>query len=74
MDWKFSRLDRNMNEELELIEYADLKKAVKKIVKPKRCARQFTRTCDMDKNQVLSRHEWVECLSRNAIDGKLINF
>ncbi|XP_044732171.1 SPARC-related modular calcium-binding protein 1 isoform X2 [Chrysoperla carnea] len=71
LDWKFTVLDRNSNDNLEISEYVDFKRIVKKNVKPKRCARQFTRTCDTNKDHNITRQEWIECLSRNAIDVSL---
>lgn len=67
IEWKFSSLDTDKNETLTKIEYRDLKRLVRKVVRPKRCSRTFIRTCDTDHNSVLSKTEWTNCLS---IDGK----
>lgn len=70
IEWKFKRLDRDHNAALDKIEYRDLRKIVKKFVKPKRCAKNFPRSCDVDKDQIISRQEWADCLSRDGMDGR----
>lgn len=67
-EWKFSSLDTDKNGTLSKIEYRDLKRLVRKVVRPKRCSRTFIRTCDTDHNSLVSKIEWTNCLS---IDGKL---
>lgn len=66
-EWKFNNLDADKNESLTRIEYRDLKRLVRKVVRPKRCSRTFIRNCDTDHNSVVSKVEWTNCLS---IDGK----
>lgn len=62
-EWKFSVLDSDKSGNLTKIEYKDLRKLVRKVVRPKRCARAFIRICDTDRNNVLSKTEWTKCLS-----------
>jgi Ca2+-binding EF-hand superfamily protein len=62
LDWKFSMMDIDKDNFLDKTEYRDLRRLVKKVVKPKRCVKTFTRVCDMDNDQRISREEWVSCL------------
>jgi Secreted protein acidic and rich in cysteine Ca binding region. len=62
LDWKFSVMDTNRDNFLDKTEYRDLRRLVKKVVKPKRCVKTFTKMCDMDNDQRISRDEWVSCL------------
>jgi len=66
IEWKFSTLDVDKSNNLTKVEYRDLRKLVRKVVRPKRCARAFIRMCDMDHNIVLSKTEWTNCLSPNS--------
>jgi SPARC-related modular calcium-binding protein len=70
LEWQFRKLDRNGDKILDKSEYRDLRKIVKKAVKPKRCAKSFARACDMDRDQLISGREWAECLSKDLMDGK----
>ncbi|GFG37680.1 hypothetical protein Cfor_12164, partial [Coptotermes formosanus] len=62
LDWKFSVMDIDKDNFLDKTEYRDLRRLVKKVVKPKRCVKTFTKVCDMDNDQRISREEWVSCL------------
>lgn len=67
-------LDQNSDNILDKFEYRDLRKVVRKVVKPKKCARQFPRTCDVNKDGRISIQEWTDCLTRDGrmdMDGKL---
>ncbi|CAH1108210.1 unnamed protein product [Psylliodes chrysocephalus] len=66
--WKFRMLDQNSDNILDKFEYRDLRKVVRKVVKPKKCARQFPRTCDVNKDGRISIQEWTDCLTR---DGRM---
>ncbi|XP_073845966.1 SPARC related modular calcium binding-like protein magu isoform X5 [Musca autumnalis] len=66
MEWKFSQLDVNRNQMLDKNEYRELKKLVKRAVKPKRCGRAFGKFCDVDSDERLSRLEWNSCLSKDG--------
>ncbi|XP_059617873.1 SPARC-related modular calcium-binding protein 1 isoform X2 [Phlebotomus argentipes] len=73
LEWKFIGLDRNRNNILDKGEFRELKKLVKKIVKPKRCARAFGKFCDEDHNEKLSKSEWSSCFTKdtsNLLQGK----
>lgn len=67
-EWKFGMLDVDKSNNLTKVEYRDLKRLVRKVIRPKRCSRTFIRICDTDHNGVVSKPEWTNCLS---IDGKL---
>ncbi|KAF4517666.1 hypothetical protein B566_EDAN004960 [Ephemera danica] len=62
LDWKFSSLDQNRDQQLEKHEYRGLRRLVRRIIMPRRCAKTFTRTCDADQNEIISREEWNDCL------------
>ncbi|KAJ9587609.1 hypothetical protein L9F63_018991, partial [Diploptera punctata] len=62
LDWKFSTMDKNGDNVLVKTEYRDLRRLVKKVVKPKRCAKTFTKLCDPNEDENISRDEWVSCL------------
>lgn len=66
--WKFRALDLNNDEVLDKTEYRDLRKVVKKAVRPKRCAKNFPRSCDVNSDQMIGLQEWAECLTRDGID------
>lgn len=70
LTWKFNNLDLNDNSILEKGEYKDLKRIVKKVMKPKKCAKQFPRICDVDRDSVITLQEWDECLHRDGLGGK----
>ncbi|XP_022908370.1 SPARC-related modular calcium-binding protein 2 isoform X2 [Onthophagus taurus] len=68
LDWKFKQMDRNNDDQLDKTEYRDLKKIVKKAVKPKRCAKSFAKACDMNRDQLIGREEWADCLTKDGRD------
>lgn len=70
LEWKFNKMDEDKNGNLDKNEYRTLRRIVKKAVKPLKCAKQFPKVCDVDKNDYISRAEWVDCLSRDGMDGK----
>ncbi|KAL4705698.1 hypothetical protein ACJJTC_018771 [Scirpophaga incertulas] len=61
-DWKFAELDRDGSGGLHRAEYRGLRRLVRKVVKPKRCARAWARGCDADGDGDISRGEWAACL------------
>ena len=61
--WKFVTLDENGDGFLDKDEYKELKRLAKRAVRPKKCARIFARTCDLNKDFKLSRQEWGACLT-----------
>ncbi|XP_021355081.1 SPARC-related modular calcium-binding protein 2-like isoform X3 [Mizuhopecten yessoensis] len=62
VDWKFSQLDRNNDNKLRRREVRSLKRMVKKVIKPRACARNFAKYCDLDQNKRIERKEWSICL------------
>ncbi|CAH0716437.1 unnamed protein product, partial [Brenthis ino] len=64
-DWKFRELDRDRSGTLQKSEYRGLRRLIKKVVKPKRCARAWTRGCDGDGDGEIARAEWAACLLSN---------
>ncbi|XP_026333307.1 SPARC-related modular calcium-binding protein 2 [Hyposmocoma kahamanoa] len=64
-EWKFRELDRDRSGALQKSEYRGLRRLIKKVVKPKRCARAWARGCDGDGDGAIARSEWVSCLLAN---------
>lgn len=69
LEWKFAILDQNRDQLLDKSEYDPLWKLVRRMVKPKRCAKSFSRACDINADSRISSIEWGQCLSRDGIDG-----
>ncbi|XP_021695722.1 SPARC-related modular calcium-binding protein 2 isoform X2 [Aedes aegypti] len=67
LDWKFASIDGNRNGVLDKTEYRELKRLIKKVVKPKRCGRSFGKSCDADQDERLSRLEWANCFSKDNL-------
>ncbi|XP_046819166.1 SPARC-related modular calcium-binding protein 2 isoform X3 [Vespa crabro] len=65
LSWKFATLDKDGDGYLDRAEYKELRKLAKKAVRPKRCARTFARTCDLNRDLKLSRQEWGACLAND---------
>jgi hypothetical protein len=74
LEWKFSSLDTNNDQQLERHEYRGLRRLVRKVVPPRRCARTFTRTCDLNHDEKLSREEWTACLGVDFNSEYLFHF
>lgn len=72
IEWKFNSLDIDKNGNLTKVEYRDLKRLVRKVVRPKRCSRMFVRLCDTDKNNELTKTEWTNCLSEDGNSYNII--
>ncbi|XP_030379820.1 SPARC-related modular calcium-binding protein 2 isoform X2 [Scaptodrosophila lebanonensis] len=66
LDWKFAQLDGNGNKMLDKQEVRELKKLVKRAVKPRRCGRAFGKYCNGNKDEGLSRSEWSNCLAKDG--------
>ncbi|XP_063634098.1 SPARC-related modular calcium-binding protein 1 isoform X1 [Cydia splendana] len=64
-DWKFGELDRDRSGALQKPEYRGLRRLIKKLVKPKRCARAWARGCDADGDGEIAATEWAACLLDN---------
>ncbi|XP_055611004.1 SPARC-related modular calcium-binding protein 2 isoform X2 [Uranotaenia lowii] len=67
LEWKFASIDGNRNGVLDKNEYRELKRLIKKVVKPKRCGRSFGKNCDADQDERLSRLEWANCFSKDNL-------
>lgn len=65
LSWKFVTLDKNEDGYLDRAEYKELRRLAKKAVRPKKCARTFARTCDLNRDLKLSRQEWGACLAND---------
>ncbi|XP_011860209.1 PREDICTED: SPARC-related modular calcium-binding protein 1 [Vollenhovia emeryi] len=63
LSWKFLMLDQNADGYLDKTEYQELRRLAKKAVRPKKCARTFARTCDLNRDLKLSKQEWGACLA-----------
>ncbi|KAM8712866.1 hypothetical protein ACLKA7_013231 [Drosophila subpalustris] len=70
LDWKFAQLDANGNQLLDRQEVRELKKLVKRAVKPRRCGRAFGKYCDVNRDDSLSSQEWSSCLAKDASHRK----
>ncbi|KAI0211466.1 hypothetical protein LSAT2_003687 [Lamellibrachia satsuma] len=62
IEWKFSQLDVDNNNVLTRAEIRSLRRMLKKIVKPKTCAKKFHKYCDSDNDRKIARSEWSVCL------------
>uniref|UniRef100_A0A1Q3G572 Putative sparc-related modular calcium-binding protein 2 n=1 Tax=Culex tarsalis TaxID=7177 RepID=A0A1Q3G572_CULTA len=71
LDWKFGSIDGNKNGMLDKNEYRELKRLIKKVVKPKRCGRSFGKSCDADQDERLSRLEWSNCFSKDNLTPEM---
>jgi len=65
LSWKFLMLDQNADGYLDKAEYKELRRLAKKAVRPKKCARTFARTCDLNRDLKLSKQEWGACLAND---------
>lgn len=71
LSWKFMTLDKNTDGFLDREEYRELRRLARKAVRPKKCARTFARTCDLNRDLKLSRQEWGACLALDFTSLKL---
>jgi hypothetical protein len=74
IEWKFSELDTDKDESLGRHEVRQLKDIVKKLVRPKACARDFESFCDRNQDDRMERNEWSVCLGvdQNSKSGKTV--
>lgn len=63
LDWKFGQLDRDRSGFLSRDEYAEVRRVVRRVARPRRCARAFAKLCDLDRDLRIARHEWTACLA-----------
>ncbi|XP_017120281.1 SPARC-related modular calcium-binding protein 1 isoform X1 [Drosophila elegans] len=64
LEWKFSKLDTNGNKLLDRQEVRELKKVLRRHVKPRRCGRTFGKYCDVTKDANLNWLEWSICFTK----------
>lgn len=74
LEWKFASIDGNKNGVLDKNEYRELKRLIKKVVKPKRCGRSFGKSCDADQDERLSRLEWSNCFSKDNLTPEMEHY
>ena len=65
VEWKFHQLDKNSDRLLRRKEIRVVKRLIKKIVRPKPCARTFDLYCDLDGDTKVTVIEWTLCLGIN---------
>ncbi|XP_077301993.1 uncharacterized protein LOC143922567 isoform X3 [Arctopsyche grandis] len=65
VEWKFNLLDKDDNKYLDRNEYKAIRRTIKKVVKPYRCARTLD-LCDADQNGMITKPEWVSCIMNNT--------
>ncbi|XP_070140909.1 SPARC-related modular calcium-binding protein 2 isoform X4 [Drosophila kikkawai] len=73
LEWKFAKLDTNGNQLLDRQEVKELKKVLKRNVKPRRCGRTFGKYCDVTKDENLNALEWSICFTNklnNLLNSK----
>ncbi|XP_020800655.1 SPARC-related modular calcium-binding protein 1 isoform X1 [Drosophila serrata] len=63
LEWKFAKLDTNGNQLLDRQEVRELKKVLKRNIKPRRCGRTFGKYCDVTKDENLNGLEWSICFT-----------
>ncbi|KAI5701317.1 hypothetical protein M8J75_008326 [Diaphorina citri] len=63
VEWKFRQLDLDSSGNLTQPEYDQVKKLIRKVVKPKKCSRIFIQLCDTDKDESLTKTEWTQCMA-----------
>ncbi|BFZ11884.1 hypothetical protein BsWGS_14923 [Bradybaena similaris] len=60
--WKFQELDANKDGKLKFKEVRNFGKMVKKLIKPKACAKLFLDFCDKNTDRSIDKAEWTLCL------------
>ncbi|CAL1540354.1 unnamed protein product [Lymnaea stagnalis] len=60
--WKFNELDQNKDGKLKFKEIRHFKKMVKKLIKPKQCAKDFVTYCDKKMDRTIEKQDWTLCL------------
>lgn len=66
VEWKFSELDLDHDNTLSFRELRSLRRVVRRVVRPRECARRFAKRCDSNKNRRLERKEWSLCMGINT--------
>ncbi|XP_016973680.1 SPARC-related modular calcium-binding protein 2 isoform X1 [Drosophila rhopaloa] len=72
LEWKFSKLDTNGNKLLDRQEVKELKKVLRRNVKPRRCGRTFGKYCDVTKDANLNWLEWSICFTKELSNRSAI--
>ncbi|XP_070181963.1 SPARC-related modular calcium-binding protein 1-like isoform X12 [Littorina saxatilis] len=67
--WKFAQLDSNDDGMLSFKEIRSFRRMVKKLIKPRRCAKRFHRYCDKDHDRRIEKKEWTLCLGVDIKHG-----
>lgn len=63
VEWKFGQLDEDASGNLTESEFDQVKKLIRKVVKPKKCSRIFIQLCDTNKDGTLTQAEWTQCMA-----------
>lgn len=71
--WKFSELDMDNDEFLQLHEVRDLRRLARRIVEPQACARGLARYCDTNRDRILSLSEWLHCLQGSPVRVDMVS-
>ncbi|PVD26631.1 hypothetical protein C0Q70_14309 [Pomacea canaliculata] len=64
------QLDTNSDNVLSFKEIRSFRKMVKKLIKPRRCAKAFHRYCDKDNDRRIQKSEWTLCLGVDIKQGQ----
>uniref|UniRef100_A0A0B7BBY1 SPARC-related modular calcium-binding protein 1 n=1 Tax=Arion vulgaris TaxID=1028688 RepID=A0A0B7BBY1_9EUPU len=67
--WKYNELDANKDGQLKFKEIRKFGKMVKKLIKPKPCAKRFLDFCDKNADRSIEKTEWTLCLGVDIKPG-----
>jgi len=70
-EWKFEQLDEDRDGVLKRKELKKFRGNIKKVLHPRKCSRSFTRYCDRDEDNKISRKEWNLCIGIENISFNL---
>ncbi|XP_048240822.1 SPARC-related modular calcium-binding protein 1-like isoform X2 [Haliotis rufescens] len=62
VEWKFAQLDKDNDKRLKFKEIRSFVRMVKKLIKPKACAKTFLNNCDSNPDRHIEMSEWTLCL------------
>ena len=60
--WKFNGLDTNKDNQLRFKEIRPFGRFVRKLIKPRPCAKRFLKFCDKNRDRIIEEAEWTLCL------------
>lgn len=60
--WKFKDLDSNKDGRLKFKEIRSFGRMVRKLIKPRPCAKRFLKFCDKNRDRTIEEAEWTLCL------------